>query len=65
MLIVELENRHNAGCPERVVNKFTCEGYDCGFIHRGEFLSTSELDLTQPIFAERGINNFVFIPSAG
>lgn len=65
MLIVELENRHNSGCPERVVRKLSCEGYDCGFIHRGDFLSTSELDLTQPIFAERRINNFVFIPSAG
>ena len=66
VVLVEAEDRHNPGAPERVADWFAAQGYEGFFIRERRLLQVAELVLADTNLAglasRNYINNFVFIP---
>ena len=71
-LLVEIEERHNAGGLDRIVNMLRGMGYSCSFFHNEFWHPFSTFDLARdqnpatldsPGGEVRYINNFLFLPN--
>jgi len=71
-MIIESENRHNAGAVGRVCNFLTSRDYRCLFLRESQLLPLADFDEERdqdPRALERAdggaayINNFIFVPS--
>ena len=64
MLLVELEDRHNPGCLDRVAARFAGIGYGMLFFDGGQWRGLDELGDNQTGPSGRYINNFLMVPPA-
>ena len=69
VLLVESEDRHNPGAPNRLIAQLKAMNFDAYFLRRGKLHVVADLTSEESTFSEKKyanhgyVNNYIFVPA--